>query len=85
MTETDAVRERVIAHLLEASDQELEAAEVTAATRLREDLDLSSLQAVTLVMDLEDEFGITVEDEELEGLATVGDVFSLIERKQGGE
>jgi acyl carrier protein len=43
---------------------------------------LGSLQAVTLVMDLEDEFGVTVDDEEIEGLNTVGDIFRLIESKQ---
>ncbi len=37
-----------------------------------------------MVMDLEDEFGITVEDEELEGLNTVSDILRLIESKQQG-
>ena len=81
MTSADAIREKVIEHLLAASDEELEAADVTDATSLRDDLDLSSLQAVTLVMDLEDEFGVTIEDEEIESLGTVGDVLELIEAK----
>ena len=62
----------------------LTAADVTDGTSLRDDLDLGSLQAVTMVMDLEDEFGITVEDEELEGLNTVSDILRLIESKQQG-
>jgi acyl carrier protein len=81
MTSADAIREKVIEHLLAASDEELEAADVTDATSLRDDLDLSSLQAVTLVMDLEDEFGVTIDDEEIESLGTVGDVLELIEAK----
>lgn len=81
MPDSDSIRDQVVKHLLEASDAELGADDVTTETSLREDLDLSSLQAVTMVMDLEDEFGIVVEDEELETLATVGDVISLIEGK----
>lgn len=82
MSADESIEPRVVQHLIEASDAEVDPGSVVAATRLKEDLDLSSLQAITLVMDLEDEFGITVEDEELEGLATVGDIFDLIEGKR---
>lgn len=82
MSDESAIREKVVQHLLEASDAEIEAAAVSAETSLRDDLDLSSLQAVTLVMDLEDEFDITVEDEEIESLSTVGDIFDLIAKKK---
>ncbi|MEE8138507.1 MAG: acyl carrier protein [Thermoanaerobaculia bacterium] len=87
MPDTDAIREQVIQKLLEASDLEIEASQVTPETSLRDDLELSSLQAVTLVMDLEDQFGIEVEDEELESLQTVGDILQLLETKtsQGGQ
>jgi acyl carrier protein len=83
MSDTDSMRAKVIEHLIAASDEEIQPEDVTDATRLRDDLDLSSLQAVTLVMDLEDEFGVVIEDEEIEGLATVGDVLEIIEAKQG--
>ena len=82
MSDTDSTRAKVIEHLLAASDEEIMADDVSESTRLREDLDLSSLQAVTLVMDLEDEFGVVIEDEEIEKLATVGDVLEIIEAKQ---
>ena len=86
MMDQDAVRAEVVRHLLEASDREVEADAVTDATSLREDLDLSSLQAVTLVMELEEGFGVTIEDEEIMGLKTVGDVLALVrEKKAGGE
>jgi acyl carrier protein len=71
----------LVSHLVEASDEEISAEEVTPETSLREDLDLGSLQAITLVMDLEENFGIIVEDEELEKLETVGDLADLIEGK----
>ena len=84
MMDPDAVRAEVVRHLLEASDREVTASEVTDATSLREDLDLSSLQAVTLVMELEEGFGVTIEDEEIVGLKTVGDVLALVRAKQAG-
>ncbi len=81
MTDTNSIREKVIQHLLDASDEDVQASNVTAETSLRNDLDLSSLQAVTLVMDLEDEFGVVIEDDEIEKLETVGDVLQIIEAK----
>ena len=82
MSDADSTRERVVEHLISASDEDVKPDDVSESTRLRDDLDLGSLQAVTLVMDLEDEFGVTVDDEEIEGLNTVGDIFQLIESKQ---
>ncbi len=81
MSATDSTRDRIIQHLIAASDEEIDAAKVTDQTTLRKDLDLSSLQAVTLVMDLEDEFGVTIEDEEIESLDTVGDVLAMVTQK----
>ena len=81
MSDTDSTRERIIQHLIAASDEEIDPAQVTDQTSLRKDLDLSSLQAVTLVMDLEDEFGVTIEDEEIESLETVGEVLAVVTRK----
>lgn len=82
MADADSTRAKVIEHLIAASDEEITPEDVSESTRLREDLDLSSLQAVTLVMDLEDEFGVVIEDEEIEKLATVGEVLEIIEAKQ---
>lgn len=81
MNDADSIRERIIRHLIAASDEEIDASQVTDQTSLRKDLDLSSLQAVTLVMDLEDEFGVTIEDEEIESLETVGEVLAVVNRK----
>ena len=82
MSDTDSTRDKVVQHLIAASDEEFDAAQVTDQTTLRKDLDLSSLPAVTLVMDLEDEFGVTIEDEEIESLETVGDVLAMVTQKQ---
>ena len=77
----DETWKTIVEHLVEASDEEVVAEEVTHETSLREDLDLGSLQAITLVMDLEEHLGVAVEDEELEQLETVGDLHDLIESK----
>ena len=82
MSDTDSTRDKIIQHLIAASDEEIDASTVTDQTTLRKDLDLSSLQAVTLVMDLEDEFGVTIEDEEIESLDTVGHVLAMVIQKQ---
>ncbi|MEM7353729.1 MAG: acyl carrier protein [Acidobacteriota bacterium] len=82
MTNSEDIRDRVIRHILAASDEELKAEDVRPETSLRDELDLSSMQALTLVMDVEDEFGITVEDDELESLRTVGDILTLLDAKR---
>jgi acyl carrier protein len=73
--------EALVKRLLDASDEELDGSTIGPDTRLKEDLGLGSLQAITLVMDLEEEYGMVVEDEELEGLVTVGDLRDLVASK----
>ena len=46
-----------------------------------DDLDADSLDLVELVMALEEEFDITVEEEELEGVTKVADAVALVESK----
>jgi len=82
MAGSDDITTQVVRRLVEASDRDLEEGAVTLASSLRDDLDLTSLQAVSLVLDLEDDFGIVVEDEELAALGTVGDLVDLIRAKK---
>ncbi|MXW94556.1 MAG: acyl carrier protein [Acidimicrobiaceae bacterium] len=46
-----------------------------------DDLDADSLDIVELVMALEEEFDVNVDEEELEGVATVAEAFELITSK----
>ena len=46
-----------------------------------DDLDADSLDIVELVMALEEEFGIEVPEEELEGVDTVGKAYDLVAAK----
>lgn len=56
---------------------------VTPTASFAEDLDADSLDLAELVMALEDEFDITVEEEELEGIATVQHAVDLVSGKLG--
>lgn len=59
----------------------VEDAQVTPDASFADDLDADSLDLVELVMALEEEFDISVEEEELEGVAKVSDAVSLVESK----
>ena len=66
----EEVLERVRAHL--ADELELDAAQINEATRLREDLDADSIDLVTLLVELQDTYGIRIPDEEAARIRTVG-------------
>lgn len=55
---------------------------ITPDARLKEDLDIDSLAAVELSLELETEFDVQIEDEELEKLVTVQDIIDIIKEKQ---
>ena len=55
---------------------------VTLATRIGEDLGADSLDAVDMLMSLEDEFDVEIPDEEIENIRTVGDLVNYIEEHQ---
>ena len=59
----------------------VDASAVTPEANFADDLDAASLDLVELVMALEEEFDITVEEEELSDVATVGDAVTLVESK----
>jgi acyl carrier protein len=57
--------------------------QVTEEARFKEDLDADSLDLVELVMGLEEHFDITVPEEDLEGVTTVGQALDLVIAKVG--
>ncbi len=59
----------------------VDATQVTMEASFADDLDADSLDLVELVMALEEEFDVTVEEEELEGITTIGAAFKLITNK----
>lgn len=53
--------------------------EVTLESDIIKDLGLDSLDIVTLIMAVEDEYGFTADDDEIVNLKTVDDVVKYIE------
>ena len=53
---------------------------ITADAKIVEDLGADSLDVVELLSRLEDEYGVTIPDEDVENLITVGDVAAQIEK-----
>ena len=56
--------------------------DLTLETDLRKDLNADSIDSVEVVFELEDEYNITVEDEEAEDIRTVGDIVNVIKKLQ---
>ena len=52
--------------------------EITKDTSFKDTLNADSLDLVELIMAFEDEFGLEVEDEEMENIKTVGDAVEYI-------
>ena len=52
---------------------------VTADTNLMKDLEADSLDAVEIIMGIEEEFGIEIPDDEAEKFQTVGDLVKYVE------
>ena len=69
----DKVKEYILMQLPVSGDK------VTMDARLIDDLGADSANLMMLIMDLETEFDITVEDEVLANIKTVGDIVSYIE------
>ena len=66
-----------------AKQLRVDVSKVTREARLVEDLKADSANVMVMIMDLEDKFGIMVEDEVIVQLKTVGDVVEYIEKHQG--
>ena len=69
----DKVKEYILMQLPVSGDK------ITMDARLIEDLGADSANLMMLIMDLETEFDLTVEDEVLATIKTVGDIVNYIE------
>lgn len=56
--------------------------QVNRNTSFQEDMGADSLDIVELVMELEEEFEITIPDDQAEKIKTVGEAIDFIEREQ---
>ncbi|MBQ3484265.1 MAG: acyl carrier protein [Clostridia bacterium] len=65
-----------------AKQLKVDEASITENSRLIEDLKADSANVMVMIMDLEDNYGIVVEDDQILKLKTVGDVVKYIEAHQ---
>ncbi len=66
---------KIIAETLNLKDAE----KVTLEAHLVNDLGADSLDAVDIIMGIEDEFGISVDDEKIQSIKTVADLVNAID------
>lgn len=55
--------------------------DITLETSMMKDLDADSLDAVEIIMELEDEFDVEIPDEDAEAFKSIGDIVEYIESK----
>lgn len=55
---------------------------VTMKARLSDDLGIDSLDAVDLIMNIEEDYGVKIPDEELGNLVKISDVLAAIKKYQ---
>ncbi len=65
-----------------AEQLKVDASTIKAETRLVEDLKADSANVMVMIMNMEDTYGIIVEDDQIMNLKTVGDVVAYIEKNQ---
>lgn len=70
------MEQKIIALVAEKLGKKAE--EIKLTSRLVEDLGADSLDVVELIMAFEDEFGISLPDEEIAKMKTIGDVVNFI-------
>ena len=70
------MEERVITVV--SNFEKVEASKVTKTAKFKEDLDLDSLDAVEVVMAVEEEFGIEIPDSEADKIWSVADAVAYV-------
>ncbi|MDR2545999.1 MAG: acyl carrier protein [Lachnospiraceae bacterium] len=71
----EKVKEIIAEHL------SIEGIEITPETSFRDDLGADSLDLFELVMAFEEEYGVEIPPEDLEGITTVGGVLELMRKR----
>lgn len=63
----------------------VEADDVTPTANIQDDLGADSLDVVDLITTIEDEFDVSIPDEAVEEIKTVGDIVAYVEKNSDAE
>ena len=87
MAATESLWNQLVNLLAAASDSGIDPGDIGRDTTLADDLGLSSMMVISLALDFEEQFGITIVSEEFSkmGVMTAGAIIDLIEAKLNRE
>ena len=68
-----------------AEQLSVDADEVTMDSNIQDDLGADSLDIVDLITTIEDEFDLSIPDEAIEDIKTVGDIVNYVEKNSDAE
>lgn len=74
------ILDAVVDSLIKESDLEISKENVTLGNKL-EEFALDSMQGVVMMMDLEEKYNISISDDEMDKLETIGDLVNIIQKK----
>ena len=77
----EQILQRLVGVMEESSIGEVDWSVVTAATTV-ESFGFDSLAVLDLIFDLEQEFGVQIEAEEMLGMSIIGDIISFLEQRK---
>jgi acyl carrier protein len=83
MTANTDVAERLRATVAKELKQDISS--ITTEHTLRGDLKLNSLDAIELMFRIEEEFDLSIPDDDMQGFVKVGDVIEYLQRRLSGE